>query len=174
MKALTNPEDYEWSVQGLGMLRAYLTEDRATRLQIWLKELQLASATSIHTHPWDFESIIYRGELINRTYAEVPGHKFDCYVINTGPTARPLSHSKIDLEITQNRKLTEGQSYYQPKEVPHLTLFSQGAISIIHRLDYSKSDGLAKSYGVGPWVSAAPQDVSWREARSLITYAMKQ
>ena len=60
-QVMENPFNYEWELQGFGMLRTYIDKD--TRLQIWLKDFIVPGVTDIHTHPWDFESFIYKDKL---------------------------------------------------------------------------------------------------------------
>lgn len=72
---LRNAEMFEWSVQGLGMYRLYLSPD--TRLHIWSESAEREKATKMHTHPWDFESLIIAGQVLDRRFIETPN-------INTG------------------------------------------------------------------------------------------
>ena len=46
-KILNNPLDYEWELQGFGMLRTYIDKD--TRMQIWLNSFIIQDVTDIHT-----------------------------------------------------------------------------------------------------------------------------
>src|SRR3954464_13201284 len=71
-RMLLHPEYSEWSLQGLGMLRCYLTEDRAIRLHIWDDRYQVEDVSPLHDHPWDFESVIIVGALVNVKYVKVP------------------------------------------------------------------------------------------------------
>ena len=63
---LINPLDYEWSVQGLGMMRTYLSEDK--RLHIWHSALQTPGASRVHDHPWHFTSLVVFGEIHQYRY----------------------------------------------------------------------------------------------------------
>jgi len=56
---LTRPLEHEWSVQGLGFMRTYLSETQ--RLHIWNKSLAILGATPLHNHPWDFYSEVMFG-----------------------------------------------------------------------------------------------------------------
>lgn len=59
MNILTRPLDREWSVQGLGMMRTYLSDTK--RLHIWHRDLVTVGATELHDHPWDFSSYVVFG-----------------------------------------------------------------------------------------------------------------
>src|SRR5207237_1687020 len=67
---LRSPLNYEWTIHGLGFLRLYLSS--VQRLHVWNHLLATPSATPIHDHPWNFESQIVFGRLINRRYMAVP------------------------------------------------------------------------------------------------------
>ena len=90
---MENPLEYSWELQGFGMLRTYIDKD--TRLQIWLKEFIVPNVTDIHTHPWDFESYIFQGEITNYCFSELPpitpefnkGYEYDRCLILTGENA---------------------------------------------------------------------------------------
>jgi hypothetical protein len=60
---------YEWSVQGLGMLRLYIRD--IGRIHIWDARLRYPGVTLCHTHSWDLESTIVFGRIINERYKEV-------------------------------------------------------------------------------------------------------
>ena len=97
---LKNPFNYEWEVQGLGMLRTYLNED--TRFQIWNKDLIVEDVTDVHTHPWDFISVILQGKITNHIYKEYPEqvNKYKKYfrcLINTGEDAYVKEKNEVYL-----------------------------------------------------------------------------
>ncbi|HYT42030.1 MAG TPA: hypothetical protein VEP90_06770, partial [Methylomirabilota bacterium] len=65
---LSSPYDLEWQVQGLGMLRTYLSKER--RLHIWNSDLKFEGASEMHTHPWNFKSFVVAGEVTNLRFWE--------------------------------------------------------------------------------------------------------
>lgn len=65
---LNHSAQMEWSLQGLGMLRTYLTED--IRLHIWDGDEENVGVSKLHTHPWDFESLVICGRVCNQRYVE--------------------------------------------------------------------------------------------------------
>lgn len=72
IKILTQPLEHEWSVQGLGFMRTYLTNgayhNETNRLHIWHSSLAIQGATKLHDHPWDFVSEVMFG-VVNQTRA---------------------------------------------------------------------------------------------------------
>lgn len=59
----------DWSTQGLGMLRLYLS--REVRLHVWHSAFRVPSVSDIHDHPWDFRSDIVCGSVRNVRYGIV-------------------------------------------------------------------------------------------------------
>lgn len=64
--ALRRPHAYDWTLQGFGMLRCYLS--KALRLHVWDARYRNAGVSMIHTHPWDFTSYIVAGEVQQYRY----------------------------------------------------------------------------------------------------------
>src|SRR5882672_1685770 len=67
---LDNCGDYEWSIQGFGMLRTNISE--YLRLHIWDSRCRVDDVSDIHTHPWNFSSTVIAGWLTNNVYLEAP------------------------------------------------------------------------------------------------------
>lgn len=65
---LRHPRDHNWSIQGLGMLRTYLGDNNEYRLHVWDSEHATPHVSRLHTHPWNFESYIVAGSLLNQRY----------------------------------------------------------------------------------------------------------
>ena len=173
---LENPFDYKWELQGFGMLRTYIDKD--TRLQIWLKDFIVPNVTDVHTHPWDFESFIYQGEITNHRWEEssgLDGVKFDRCLILTGENAYVKERTQVILKVIDNQKYTRGMVYFHEKSVPHRIDFIDGTITILTKLNIQE-DSLAYSYVMGidnEWVSAAPRPATKEEIQTFIDAAVK-
>lgn len=76
---LQQADHYEWTLQGLGMLRLYLGKER--RLHVWSDEHRVEGVSDLHTHPWHLSSQIVAGRMVNQRFVEVgeleqlPGHE---------------------------------------------------------------------------------------------------
>lgn len=70
MEILLNPLRFEWSVQGLGMLRTYIDETK--RLHIWHSAIRDPKASPVHNHPWDLESYVLWGHIRQYRLKESP------------------------------------------------------------------------------------------------------
>lgn len=68
---LENWANHRWSLQGFGMLRAYLS-DRKLRLHVWNSKFAVPDVTTIHDHPWNFESLVVAGKITNTRYRTYP------------------------------------------------------------------------------------------------------
>lgn len=175
---LKNPFNYKWELQGFGMLRTYIEED--TRLQIWSKNHIVENVTDIHTHPWDFTSIIYQGEIINHTFGEhdlnssVVGEKFDRCLILTGEKAYVKEKTPIKLNKWTLQRYKKGEVYFHAKNIPHRINFVDGTITILIKRSINP-DSLAYSYvkDKEEWVSAAPRIATIEEIEEFIGIAKK-
>lgn len=179
-KVMENPFDYEWELQGFGMLRTYI--DKNTRLQIWLKDFIVPDVTDIHTHPWDFQSFIYQGQITNFIFKEyaledqLSGEWFqsDRCLILTGVTAFVKEKTPIILKPLDKVGYSRGDIYFHGKDVPHRIDFIDGTITILTKSNIHE-DSLAYSYvqNGGEWVSAAPRLATKEEIIPFIDAASK-
>ena len=135
---LKNPFNYEWEVQGLGMLRTYLNKD--TRFQIWNKDLIVDGVTDIHTHPWDFISVILQGKITNHIYKEYPeqvnkSKKYFRCLINTGEDAYVKEKNEVYLLKCDKKTYTSGNFYIHKKHVPHKITFKDGTVTVLNKFN---------------------------------------
>lgn len=157
------------------MLRTYISKN--TRLQIWLKEFIVPNVTDIHTHPWNFESLIYQGSIANYCFTEAGSSndkKFDRCLILTGENAYVKEKTSVVMGINAIRNYCAGDSYYHKKTIPHRIDFIDGTITILTK-SYIDEDSLAYSYvpDGGKWVSAAPRIATEEEIMKFIEAAKK-
>lgn len=87
---LKSPHDLEWSVQGLGMIRTYLSD--AVRLHIWISDFKIPGVSPIHDHPWHLYSQVIAGVYRQRRYKIM---KTDLL----GKEILDFSFAKTDLEL---------------------------------------------------------------------------
>ena len=178
---MENPFNYEWELQGFGMLRTYIGEN--TRLQIWLKEFIVPNVTDVHTHPWDFTSYIYQGRITNYIFHEsdTPRPYLDRYeeydrcLILTGENAFVHERNKVFLKIQDKVVYNKGKFYSHKKSIPHRISFMDGTITILRKSNIQE-DSLAYSYVKGvdnEWVSAAPRPATKEEIQTFINAANK-
>lgn len=178
-KVMENPFDYEWELQGFGMLRTYIDKD--TRLQIWLKEFIVPNVTDVHTHPWDFTSYIYQGRVTNYSFHESSTQRpyldryeeYDRCLILTGEKAFVHEKTKVFLQMCNTDIFTKGKIYKHRRDVPHRIRFTDGTITILTKSNIQEHN-LAYSYVKGidnEWVSAAPRPATKEEIQTFIDAA---
>ncbi len=153
-----------WSVQGLGMLRLYLAPH--IRLHVWDRQLLVPGASPLHTHPWDFESFVVAGQMMNRRYLEgsipVPEgslFRFNRVKIQCGEAAHAVGAAEqVALEERPYEYYTAGDSYRQQAEEIHWSLPEDGTVTICTRQFREDRDHAFVYWrGKGPWVDAKPR-----------------
>lgn len=161
-----------WSLQGFGLLRLYLTKE--LRLHIWDSRFAIKDVSLIHTHPWDFESYLVSGTLINYRYKKVEGDTHYCSVIQCGEGACVKSVPELCglTEITKE-VVTDGQTYTQFAEEIHLSLPEDGTITLIERT-FKPDTEHALSFWVNgsQWISAEPRPATSTEIEEITSCAL--
>ena len=169
---------YEWELQGFGMYRMYLDNDRSRRLHIWSPPDVVDNVSDIHTHPWDFTSHILWGELKNHRYREesgiVPdGLRYMKRLIKPGRDAHAIGDGvPVALMERQTETYFSGGTYAQTFDEIHRSEAPVlGTATIIERHRGGRPDE-AYSYYKGEWVSAAPRVLSEEECKRMAETAL--
>lgn len=137
-KILEHPESYEWSLQGFGQLRLYLSKE--IRLHVWSGKFQyIPQPDPIHDHPWDFESEVIAGSLLNVRYAIGPSREdrflnYKKITIQCGPggKAEP-GYNHVYLFAHTIECIEAGNGYKQHAEEIHESIPAEGSVSVITR-----------------------------------------
>src|SRR4029077_19485890 len=185
-RLLENPDRFWWAVQGLGMLRAYLSE--SVRIHIWHSAFEVPDVSSVHDHPWDFELEIVSGRLLNHRYGIVSAteHGFvlqsggfgdlgACadpgapnYVmqpIQCGPSGGPVRAPELgeagpcSLWKLSTTDYQAGDTYSQRARDIHNTVAIDGTVTLVTRRFKKDTEHARVFFPVGTdWVSAEPRD----------------
>ncbi len=180
--AIDTPHEMEWSLQGFGMLRYYLTDDRAWRLHVWDDHYRVADVTMIHNHPWNLSSMVLSGGLVNRRYRVNyrlwgkygdPTH-WEIRIL-AGEDARQDGHLKAVILIPKPAEfcivgVTAKNEYHQEWDEIHCTDALNGTITITHREFVNLDRDHAMSYAAHDkkWVSAAPRTATSDEVSDIL------
>lgn len=131
-----------WSIQGLGMLRLYMSDDETWRLHIWDKDAVYKPKPSpIHTHPWDLESTIIGGRITNQKWLEIGSKvegavplKYSVQAIKCGEGGCVLGEPQ-ETWLTRGpvRSLGPKDFYAMQKDEIHETIFFDGTVTLLHR-----------------------------------------
>lgn len=170
------------SVQGLGMMRIYLSE--GVRLHVWHHDLEVFGVTKIHEHPWDFESLVICGELENYRYLKSDEKVKDteCYVqdmllCGTGNLAHREHLCWLGSYHPSGKPNTyvPGGTYSQRYDEIHRTDFVDGTVTLIRR--NFVNDDRDHAYVYWPdnrrFVSAEPRSATPQEILRVTGAALK-
>jgi len=107
---LINADRFEWSLQGMGMLRIHM--DNA-RLHVWDQSYATPGVSMIHDHlQWSLRSTILAGTLVNQRYVEAPdsplADPYHCVTLKAGAGCKFMQ----DPRLTRLRPL--GREIYYP------------------------------------------------------------
>jgi hypothetical protein len=177
---LSRPYGFTWTVQGFGMLRTYLGPTERYRLNLWDDRLRMkqgdVDVSDIHTHPWDFSSLIVAGQLANTRLDEVasgaPTHWRK--LIKTGEEGEDLSDwAEVCLVERDHEFYTPGATYRQAKAEIHYTRASRGTITLNDR---TPKDPASRAYVYDKlgrdWRAARPRLATMEEIRDTCQQAL--
>jgi hypothetical protein len=175
-KIFESPYELEWSVQGLGMLRLYLSKE--VRLHVWDSSLKSEDVSVIHTHPWDFSSYVVAGQINNSILAEKDSiysvshkkQKLHCGV-GGGLVGEP---ENVQLEISSKNTFYEGQSYDEKAEEIHLSQALNGTVTIVERRFKDDEDHAFVYWEEGEWGSAEPRKATSLEITRVLSNSLER
>lgn len=176
---LHRAQQFDWTVQGFGMLRLRLSETE--RLQIWDKRLRTPNVSDIHAHPWDFKSVILAGHLYNERFLRQGDPRFatqSCLMQEIIPgelgglTGEPWRQLLMSQGVEHYR---QGDVYEQKARELHRTSFLDGTITLIHRVPAPPAFDKARvAWPVGEgWVDAKPRPATTQEVADVVFDACK-
>lgn len=197
---LRSPTDLEWSVQGLGMMRTYLSDE--VRLHIWDPRLRVPKVSPIHDHPWHLKSQVVAGTLrqnrfVLKAHKEWSTAKTDYEwvhypkergvdnaeaveemwwaPIRCGDKAYTKAHPKeVQLYRMPLEIFREGEVYTQTKAEIHETIPDMGTVTIVTR-SFSGDKESANIFWRGDkeWVDAKPRSATMDEIIDVTKYALR-
>lgn len=174
---LKSPSSYEWSLQGFGMLRLYLSE--SLRLHVWDGRYTQNGVENsmIHDHPWGFDSLVLSGHMTNFLFekcAQGCGEVYQEQQIICGPggcaVGEPL---KVWLRLKDHKTLIPEQRYSQTAEEIHRSAPSPGCVTLVDRRFRSDRDRALVYWKGERWVSAEPRPATQDEAASICMNALR-
>jgi hypothetical protein len=174
-KILENPSGYNWSLQGFGMLRLYLSLE--VRLHVWDSRFRVPDVSLVHNHPWDFDSYIVAGVIQQRRFLKTEGSTHLEYIIKAGPGGFLVTNgTPVKLQSLALERYEAGESYTQKADEIHESLPMPGTVTLVTR-SFTKEDvDHACTYtcnGV-PWVSAEPRPATEKEVHAITSFALER
>lgn len=199
-RVLENPK-LEWSYQGFGMLRHYLS--KAVRLHIWDPTRAVPHVSVIHDHPWDFESLVVCGSIENTLYWRIlsaeecrdpenwEGRSLKSGLASAASFANgPASHllekivcgpsghalgCALPVRLTKysSVRYRAGESYAEQREWLHESRPEPGTVTIVTRKFYQDTEHARVCYPLGTeWVSAEPRPATEEEVAHFTALAL--
>jgi hypothetical protein len=172
---LHTASEFEWSLQGFGMLRLYLPN--GFRLHVWDKRFAVENVSLVHTHPWGFKSTIIAGTVYNTRLAreEASPYRFYEQKILCGEGGGLREEPKeVGLKLMSYETYREGQSYEQESDEIHISIPVDGSVTIIERTFKEDRDHASVFWNVGErFVSAEPREARKYEVEAITGYALK-
>lgn len=172
---LRDPLNHSWSVQGFGMIRTYFgpaNEPKRLRLNLWDKRFAVPGVSTIHDHPWHFESVILAGAFVNVRYEftrhpnEAASHIFT--TIKTGEGGG-MTKTKPELcLLTPERPeiYKPGDEYGQQAFEIHETIYSDGTVTLNERTRVGDGEHARVFWPFGTeWVDAEPRQATEEEVQ---------
>jgi len=175
---LEKPLGRAWSLQGLGMLRLYLSNE--VRLHVWDERYAFPGASPLHTHPWNFQSRIIAGHLTNTVVLEGVAvtssgwERFNKQLLQCGPEGCLEGSPKIvGLRVARHDSYREGDVYTQGSEEIHMTSTARGTVTIVERY-FKKDRDHAYVYWREneEWGTAEPRLATDQEVAAITSYSL--
>lgn len=177
-KILEEPASHRWSIQGLGMLRLYLSPN--VRLHVWNPQAphKVAEVSEPHNHPWHFTSFVVAGVITNWLYLpDAAGDLYHAGVIECGPNPSQYgAQGKHDVRLRQESSVyTPGASYSMRAETIHRSDPTPGTVTICTREPLPDPDHATVCWPHGTeWVSAEPRLATPDEVRDITRLALQR
>lgn len=178
--ALENWQERAWTVQGFGMIRTYLDEEKRWRLNVWDNALKVPNVSEIHDHPWDFQSWILCGQLANTRFklsfpqdpASLP---YQHVQIKTGEGGGPVGPvDKVYLTPIKSEVYDPGYGYLQNRNEIHITGARSGTVTLNDRTPPTPEHTANIYWPSGPWINAEPRPASKPEVFNAVSLARRQ
>lgn len=180
MKAVMyKPETFEWSLQGMGMLRLYFGPE--LRLHIWDSRYRVPNVSLIHDHPWGFESYVVAGIIRNQRYKVTTGgctsHSMQTIQCGVGGCLKGGPKDVFLTPAPEVESIYAGDTYHQDRAELHASFPEDGTVTLIRRVFDGATD-LDTAHVCWPvgeeWVSAEPRPAAPEEVVDIIQYSLNR
>lgn len=169
-EAVKRPSERGWTLQGFGMLRAYLADDM--RLHVWCPDLAVRGVSTIHDHPWRFSSFVVAGVVENFRYEIEGGGPLEDesprlsqgwmpYMVRRIKPGEGLQVLAEDAPVWIRRlgleRVRAGAWYFQEPDEVHESRPAPGTVTLIQRQRVGEDVARTFYPRGGSWVSGEPR-----------------
>lgn len=165
---LEHPHDFDWSLQGFGMLRVYVGEHKRFRLNVRHSKFAVPNVSIIHNHPWDFRSWILAGRFTNVRYQFGTGDVYKAMMIEPGDKGGPAG----DEQITIMHETRPEDTYEQRADEVHASYYTDGTVTLNDRTGRRNADRAMVYWRDGEWVDAKPRTATRDEVAFAASEAL--
>lgn len=176
---LAKPDRYEWTLQGFGMLRTYVTKE--LRLHVWDERYRAPGVSDIHDHPWHFESLVLSGRIVNHRFyvirQGVPTHYEGTIVCGPSTDVKTATiEGEIQLFAARPEEWGPGQLYTQRSEEVHRSEYDDGTVTLVRRAWTDRDPDHAKVYWRlgSTWISGHPRRATRGEVEKICETARER
>jgi hypothetical protein len=171
---LKNHATYDWSIQGLGMLRLHLSE--GVRLHVWDGRFATTDGDStIHAHPWDFHSFVVSGEVRQQRFTEDPQglYGFSRVTIRCGCGGGPVAAPEYASLIAHpEERYSAGECYTQEAHEIHESAPTDGTVTLVTRTFKTDTEHAFVYFTGDEWRSAEPRAATREEVAAIVENAL--
>lgn len=173
-----------WTAQGFGFLRTYfgpVYAPKKYRLNLWDSRFTVKNVSTIHTHPWDFKSVIVAGVFANQRYTVGdpndnklrPTHHGT--IIKTGEGGGLVKEPKLNIVLMRQaiELYGPGDVYGQTADEVHETIFKDGTVTLNERVGDTERAEVYWDFGTD-WVDAVPRPATPAEARDAVLRSLRE
>lgn len=175
-KILQKAEHYDWTIQGFGMLRLYMSPE--VRLHVWDPARAFPGVSTIHTHPWDFKSDILVGSLTDRLYVDWIGngaaatHSRQQIACGAGACTTGEA-TNASLRVQHEITYCPGSGYSMRADEIHESFPARGCVSLITRRFKADTEHADVFFPLNTtWKSSEPRKATPDEIRSMCDNAL--
>lgn len=182
---LNTISEYQWSLQGMGLLRLYLNDNY--RLHIWDSRFRAPGVSMIHDHlQWAFDSTVIAGRVVNIKYnmnhgpgmkEEDATHKYQ--TMRAGYNCIALHSPRLcQLWKSAEEICSAGVNYHQEGFEVHETDALDGTVTLMHKFptqnEAQKDTARVFWKANEEWGSAEPRIASQSEVSIILTSTLER
>lgn len=177
---LRRARSFEWSLQGMGMLRLHMKNN--VRLHVWDSRYRVPGVSMIHDHlQWGLESTVIAGRLVNRRYMIssdavtnlVAPDVYQYTVLKPGYGCYHKTEPRtVRLVALRPEVIEAGMVYAQHPDEIHETDAEDGTVTVMQKLP-TQDDSARVFWRYGTtWGSAEPRPATEDEVFDITTNAL--